>query len=343
MAAVWFAIIAGMLTAWTVLDGLDFGAGLVHFVVAKTERERATVLAAIGPIWDGNEVWLVASGGVFVFAFPRAYAAAFSGMYLPLMMVLWLLVLRGIAIEFRGQLRDILWRQGWDFVFSTASALIAFVAGVALGNVLRGVPLDATGRFHLDLFSLDVRHGAAIDFYTSLVGVTATAVLTGHGALYLAWKTGEDVHRRSVVTAKWAWPVAMIIAAAATVSTALVHPAMAATLAGRPWAWPLPVGAAGCSFLVMRSLRRGDVRTAFIASSGFIALLLLATAAALFPVLIASTVGRQFDIDAWSAASGDTGLAIGLAWWLPAIALAIAYFVHLFRSMRGKVSGDYGH
>ena len=343
MAAIWYAIIAAMLTAWAVLDGLDFGAGLMHFVVARTERERGTVLAAIGPIWDGNEVWLIASGGVFVFAFPRAYAAAFSGMYLPLMIVLWLLLLRGIAIEFRGQIGDALWRQAWDFVFGSASALIAFVAGVALGNVLRGVPVDATRRFHLDLFSLDVKHGAAIDFFTSLVGVTAVSVLAAHGAIYLAWKTDEPVHGRSVTAAQRIWPVAMIVAAAATAATAFVHPAMAATLVRRPFAWPLPAGAVLCAWRVMHALRRGHALEAFVASSGFIVALLLATAAALFPVLIASTIDPRFDIDAWSAASGDTALGIGLAWWLPAMALAVAYFVHLFRSMRGKVSGEYGH
>jgi cytochrome d ubiquinol oxidase subunit II len=343
MPAIWYAIVGAMLTAWAVLDGLDFGAGLVHFAVARTEAERANVLAAIGPIWDGNEVWLIASGGVLVFAFPHAYAAAFSGMYLPLMLVLWLLALRGIAIEFRGQVADVLWRQAWDFVFAVASALMALVAGVALGNVLRGVPLDSNGRFHLDLFSLEANHVAAIDFYTALVGITAVAVLTAHGAAYLAWKTEGDVHRRSLAAARRTWPVALAIAAVATVATALVRPTMAASLAARPWAWPLPAAAVGCAYGTARALRRGEALSAFLASSGFIASLLLATAAALFPVLVASTLDSRFDIDAWTASSGDTTLAIGLAWWIPAIALAVAYFVNLFRSMRGKARGEYGH
>jgi cytochrome d ubiquinol oxidase subunit II len=343
VAAVWYAIVAAMLTAWTVLDGLDFGAGLVHFFVARTERERGVVLGAIGPIWDGNEVWLIAGGGVLVFAFPAAYAAAFSGMYLAIMMVLWLLALRGIAIEFRGQVGDPLWRQAWDFVFAVASGLIAFVAGVALGNILRGVPLDSTGRFHLDLFSLSGNHVAALDGYTVLVGATAVAVLTAHGATYVAWKTGERVHDRSVAAARRAWPAAFAVALAATVATALERPSMASALARRPWAWPLPAGAIAAGAVVVLALRRGRDRAAFLASCGFIAALMLATAAAFFPLLVASTVDGRFDIDAHGAASSETALGLGLVWWIPAMALAVAYFVNLFRSMRGKAGADYGH
>ena len=122
MHEAWFTILGLMLTAYAVLDGFDFGAGIVHLLVAKTDDERRSVLDAIGPLWDGNEVWLIASGGVFVFAFPRAYAAAFSGLYLALMVVLWLLVLRGIAIEFRSKVDNPLWRAAWDTTFALASA-----------------------------------------------------------------------------------------------------------------------------------------------------------------------------------------------------------------------------
>jgi cytochrome d ubiquinol oxidase subunit II len=345
MAALWYAIVTAMLAAWAVLDGLDFGAGLAHFFVARTESERGVVLGAIGPIWDGNEVWLIASGGVLVFAFPRAYAAAFSGLYLPLMMVLWLLALRGIAIEFRGQVNDPLWRQAWDFVFASASALIAFVSGVALGNVLRGVPLDSTRRFHLDLFSTSGDRVAAIDGFTTLLGLTVTAVLWAHGAAYLAWKTGGRVHQRSLAAARRAWPVAYAMVLAATVATALERPAMVSSLARRPWAWPLLAGIVVAALFNARSLSpsRNNERAAFVASSAFIAALLLATGAALYPVLLPSTVDVRFDIDADAAASGETSLRLGLVWWVPAMALAVAYFVNLFRSMRGKAGVDYGH
>src|SRR5271168_1716986 len=143
MEIVLFAMVAGMLAIYTVLDGFDFGVGILHRLVARTDEERRTVLAAIGPVWDGNEVWLVAAAGVLFLAFPRVYSAAFSGFYLALMIVLWLLILRGIAIELRSQGENPLWREFWDTTFSLASALLAIVLGTALGNVVRGVPVDS--------------------------------------------------------------------------------------------------------------------------------------------------------------------------------------------------------
>jgi cytochrome d ubiquinol oxidase subunit II len=158
MEALWFALVSLMLAVYAVLDGFDFGAGVLHRFVARTDEERRTVLAAIGPVWDGNEVWLVAAAGVLFMAFPRAYAAAFSGFYMALMMVLWLLILRGVAIESRSHEENPLWREFWDTIFSFASILLAVVLGTSLGNVVRGVPLDGTGFFAMPLFT-DFRPG----------------------------------------------------------------------------------------------------------------------------------------------------------------------------------------
>src|SRR5437870_2110511 len=159
MEAVWFVIVWGMLAVYTVLDGFDFGAGILHRFVARTDEERRTVFAAIGPVWDGNEVWLIAAAGVLFLAFPRVYSAAFSGFYLALMIVLWLLILRGIAIESRSRQENPLWQEFWDTTFALASALLAVVLGVALGNVVRGVPVDETGLFFIPLFT-DFQPGA---------------------------------------------------------------------------------------------------------------------------------------------------------------------------------------
>ena len=188
MATAWFAIIAVMLTVYVVLDGFDLGAGVVHLFVAKNDDVRRAVLAASGPVWDGNEVWLIASAGILVFAFPKAYAAAFSGFYLPLMMALWLLVLRGVSIEFRSHHENPLWRSFWDGVFAAASIALTIVLGVALGNVVRGVPLTGEGYFSAPLFTSFGAGGAelgAIDWYTGLVGLFALFALGAHGALYL--------------------------------------------------------------------------------------------------------------------------------------------------------------
>src|SRR5580692_1563176 len=173
METVLFAMVAAMLAVYVVLDGFDFGAGILHRLVARTDAERRTVLAAIGPVWDGNEVWLVAAAGVFFLAFPKVYSAAFSGFYLALMIVLWLLILRGIAIESRSHQENPLWREFWDTVFSLSSALLAIVLGTSLGNVVRGVPVDQTGFFAMPLFT-DFRPGVlpgVFDWYTLLVGL----------------------------------------------------------------------------------------------------------------------------------------------------------------------------
>jgi len=342
MEGAWYAIVALMLTAWAVLDGFDFGAGIVQHFVARTEDERGAVVASIGPVWDGNEVWLVVAGGVFLFAFPRAYAAAMSGMYLALMMVLWLLVFRGIAIELRAQVADALWRTGWDGTFALASMAMAFVAGVALGNVVRGVPIDTGGWFHLDLFSFGGRRTGAIDAYTGLVGLLAIVVLAAHGATYVAWKTEGDLAARSIATARRAWLVGIAFAAAVTAMTGSIRPALFVSLAHRPWAWPLPAAAIASPLVALRALGRQQLLRAFLSSSAFVASLLLATAATLYPVLLPSTLGPEFDLYAHAAASGAHGLSVGLAWWIPAMGLAVLYFVNLFRSMRGKV-GAGGH
>ncbi len=342
MHGVWYAIVAFMLTSWAVLDGFDFGAGIVQHMVGEKEEERGEVLAAIGPVWDGNEVWLVAAGGVLVFAFPRAYAVAFSGMYLPLVVVLWLLVFRGVAIELRAQVPHPLWRSAWDGMFTLSSTVMAFVAGVAVANVVRGVPIDGTGWFHLDLFATDGPHVGAIGPYTGLVGILAIVVLAAHGATYLTWKTRGDVSARSAATAKRAWVVAMGLTAAATVATAVVRPAMFASLAHRPWLWPLPAIAIGSPLLVLGFLARGDELRAFLASSAFVASILVATAGALYPAILPSTVDPRFDLTAESAASGPHGLALGLVWWVPAMGLAVLYTIHVFRSMRGKVKAEEG-
>lgn len=342
MEALWYGIIAAMLAAWAALDGFDFGAGMVQRFVAKTEEERALVIAAIGPVWDGNEVWLVAAGGVFVFAFPRAYAVALSGMYLAITLVLWLLILRGVAIELRAQFSNALWRSGWDGVFGFASAAMAVVAGVALANVIRGVPLDGTGQFHLDLFP--ATHAGAIDAYAGGVGLLAAVVLAAHGGTYLAWKLEGDFSQRCRCFARLVWTIGLVLTVLVTVATVFVRPGMFHALANRPWAWPLPAVAVASGGVCLRALRRGDGLKAFLASSAFIASLILATAATLFPVILPSTIDPRYDLDAAAAASGHAGMEAGLFWWLPAIALAVLYFVNVFRSMRGKIrASEYAH
>src|SRR3954447_9976110 len=207
METLWFCLIAVMLTAYVVFDGFDLGAGIVHMFVARTESERQQILKSIGPVWDGNEVWLIAGGGTLYFAFPPLYASSFSGFYLPLIMVLWLLILRGISIEFRHHIHSGMWQPLWDLVFAGSSGLLAIFFGAALANVVRGVPLDATGFFFLPLWTnfQPGRDAGILDWYTIPVGLIALVALGVHGALWVALKTEGDLLLRSRAIARRFW------------------------------------------------------------------------------------------------------------------------------------------
>src|SRR6266581_9275677 len=194
MEPVWFVLVAVMITAYVVLDGFDLGAGVLHLLIARTEEERRTVIRTIGPVWDGNEVWLVAGGGTLYFAFPLLYASAFSGFYLALMIVLWMLIMRGASIELRMQIEGGVWRSFFDGLFFLSSALLAIFFGAALANVIRGVPLASDGYFFLPLWT-NWRVGdqpGILDWYTVIGGVVALVALAVHGALYVAVKTDGD-------------------------------------------------------------------------------------------------------------------------------------------------------
>ena len=339
MIALWYFNIAAMLAVYVVLDGFDFGAGIVHLFVARTDAERRQVFSAIGPVWDGNEVWLLAAGGTLFFAFPRAYAVSFSGFYLPLMLVLWLLILRGVSIEFRSQVENPLWRSFWDAVFALASLLLAIVLGAALGNVLRGVGLDGTGSFSTPLFS-NFRTGqrpGVLDWYTASVGVFTAAALAAHGLGYLRWKTSGNVQQRCAKGATALWALVAILFVFMTFATAQVRPELFSALGARPWSWPLV--ALGVSGLVAAPIahRRGAELAAFLASIAFFGGLLAATACGLYPTLLPSAIDPRFSLDAQNSANGEHALAVGLVWWSFGIALAIGYFAVLFRSMRGKI------
>ena len=199
MGTLWFCLAAIVITGYVLLDGFDLGAGIVQLFVARAERETGQVLNSIGPVWDGNEVWLIAAGGTLFFAFPALYASAFSGFYLSLMIVLWLLILRGISIEFRPHVDSPLWRPLWGTVFGLASAALALLFGVALGNVVRGVPLDQSGYFFLPLWTNLSPSGEVgiIDWYTLLVGAASLFALAEHGSLWVVLKTEGSLQERT--------------------------------------------------------------------------------------------------------------------------------------------------
>ena len=328
-----------MLATYVALDGFDFGAGILHLFVAKTDSDRRTVLASIGPFWDGNEVWLLAGGGILVFAFPRAYAAGFSGFYLPLMMVLWLLIFRGISIEFRSLESSSLWRSFWDGLFFISSALMAIVLGAALGNVIRGVPLNSEGFFSGPLFTnfLLGRNPGVLDWYTVLIGLFTLSVLALHGALFLNLKTEGVVQERSVKLAKKLYVTMVVLGVLASIATASVQPKLLEGIQSRPLAWVLAAGVFASIAAIPFTLRRTSEMAPFLASCGLIVSMLAATAAGLYPTLLSSTLDPANDLNLNNAAAGKLSLQVGIYWWIAAIILAVAYFTYLFRSFRGKV------
>src|ERR1035437_457538 len=347
MQRLWFALAAVMVAIYVVMDGFDFGAGALHLWVARGDAERRQVLGAIGPFWDGNEVWLLAAGGVLFLAFPKVLGSGLSGLYLAIMMVLWVLILRGVAIEFRSHLADALWRQFFDGAFALASTLAPVLFGAALGNLVRGVPLQADGWFSLPLFESFSPTGALgiLDWFTVLAGLLALAALAHHGALFLAWKTDGPVRTRSLAAARRLYWVVLALWLIATVATARLVPEIFGALAARPLAWLAT--ALFLAGLVTSGLfrRRGRDLAAFVASGAFILGLLAATAACVYPTMIRSAGDPAFSLTALNASASEHALATGLRWWPFGFVIALGYLAFLFRLHRGKrrVAEDPGY
>jgi len=345
METLWFALVAAMLAMYVVLDGFDLGAGALHLLLARGDAERRSVLRSIGPYWDGNEVWLIAAGGALYFAFPTLYASGFSGFYLPLMIVLWLLVLRGISIEFRHHVGGPVWAPLWDVVFSTSSALLALVFGIALGNVVRGVPLDTSGRFFVPLWT-DLRPGAepgVIDWYTLTVGATAVASLALHGALWLVIKTRGMLQSRARRTVDFAWWAVAALTVLLTLLTLRVQPLIATSLQARPWGYGFPLASlAGLVLVLWFSSREQDV-AAFLSSCAYLGGMLGSSAFGLYPFVLPATTDPSRGLTVWSAAAPEHGLRIGLAWWVPGMLLVAGYFVFTYLRFSGTAGDDEGY
>ena len=338
MPELWYAIAVLMLTAYVVLDGFDFGAGALHLFVAKTDSERRHVLAAIGPYWDGNEVWLLVAGGALFVGFPKILSSGISGFYFAIFLVLWSLILRGIAIEFRSHVNDSIWRRTWDLGFAVASTLLPVFFGAALGNLIRGVPLDRNGWFELALFTdFTAKDPVGIlDWYTVFVGVFALVALLGHGATFLAWKTDGPVHERSRALVRPLHAAVAVLWIVVTAATAAVNPDLLAALPGRPLAIFLAAGAVGGLATVFAASSRGRDRTAFLGSCSFLAGLSMATAACVFPVMLRSTSDAALSLTAHNAGGDPAGLRTALYWLAIGLPLAVLYFVIVFRVHRGK-------
>lgn len=338
METVWFIVLALMLTAYAVLDGFDLGVGALLPWLCKTEDERAQARDSIGPVWNGNEVWLIAAGGAMFVAFPRLYAASFSGFYLALMLVLWLLILRGVGFEFRHAERSPLWTGLWDLVFSVASLLLAVLFGVAVGNVLRGVPLDASGEFQGSF-------GLMLNPFALLAGVLSLAALSLHGAAFLVMKTDGPLQARARVLARWLWPVVALLTLGFVAASFRVRPDFAANFTRQPLLLILPALAAAALALFPRLLRRGADNRPFFATSLLIVGLLASAAAGLFPRLLPNLWGAAGgDLTIANTATAHGGLVAALVMNLVGMSAVLAYTLYIYKVWSGKVGrGDASH
>ena len=344
METLWFMIVAVMVAAYVVLDGFDLGAGVIYLGAARTPPERKTIMRAIGPVWDGNEVWLIAAGGTLYFAFPLLYASSFSGFYLPLMMVLWLLMLRGIGIELRHHLHNPVWVGFFDVIFSLSSILLCIFFGAALGNVVRGVPLGPDQYFFEPLwtnfrvnFGTTGPHNGILDWYTILTGLIALVTLTAHGSLYVAAKTENDLNRRARAVAKRLWPVQLLLTVVGLVATVSVRPGVLDNYKHHMIGLIIPVLVFASLAVMMHAMIKQSDKLAFVASALYIVGMLVGAAFALYPVVLPASTDPARDLTIYNTAAGQHGLRVGLIWWILATLLALAYFTYVFRLFRGKV------
>lgn len=356
MELFWFVVLAIMLTIYVVLDGYDFGAGIVHLFFAKTEDEKKAIVKSIGPFWDANEVWLIAAGGVLFFAFPTLYASAFSGFYLPLMLVLWLLIFRAVGLELRGQIHHPMWEGIWDKAFGVASLLMALFLGAALGNVVRGVNLGMVENgvstqephyFFLALwnptFDPRAEHQGVIDWFTIILGLVAVVTLTIHGANWIILKTNSTINKRlKTIIYRLNFVLAILI----VISASLWHyvkPFPLVNLHNHYWLWLFPliatIGVSGL-FGVKKYKNNG---IGFLFSSMFIVGSFATTIASVFPVMLPSTNNVNPSLTIQNTAAHEYGLSVGLSWFFIAAVLVVIYFIIQFRVFKGKMDDvDYG-
>jgi cytochrome d ubiquinol oxidase subunit II len=339
MVELWYCVVAGMITIYVVLDGRNFGVGVLHFLVGRNRQERRQVIAAIGPLWVWHEVWLVAFGGTLFVAFPVLLGTAFSGYYLALNLILWCLILRAAGIEAGGHLDDPMWQGFWDVVLTASSVLLCMLFGLALGNMARGVPVDDKGEFAMTFFTTFRTRGdvGLIDWYTISVAVTALIFLTAHGASYLVLRTTGVVHDRCEKLQRMLWGAVPVFLIIVTIETLFVRDGLVKDFLHAPLAWLGAIGSAiGVVLLVNGMATRNELR-AFMGSGTVIGSVLFTGAATIFPVILFSTVDPKNSITAQAAAASTSSLELAAIWWPIAAILTLSYFWYMRKRFAGKI------
>lgn len=327
----WFVLLGVLLAGYAILDGFDLGVGILH-PLARDDRERRVFMNSIGPLWDGNEVWLVVFGGALFAAFPRAYAAAFSGMYIAFMLLLFCLIFRGVSMEFRSKQPGKWWRRCWDLAFCASSTQATFLFGLMVGHCMHGLPLGSDGDFVRAMRLRDLLHPYAV-----AVGVFAVAAFAMHGAIYLHLKTEGDLQRRTV---RWMWTtfgLFLTMYMLVTIFTLVAIPRAAANFHAHPWTWSI----IGLNVLAIANIPRSIYLErpgrAFASSAAVIAAFTFLFGMALFPNLILSSLGAENDLSLARAASTDKTLGIMAIVAALGLPFVLAYTAVIYWVFRGKV------
>lgn len=333
LAELWFALFVLIVAGYLILDGFDMGVGMLLIPMARNDVERRTLLNSIGPIWDGNEVWLVLAGGVLFAVFPLAYASLFSGFYLAFMLVLFVMILRTVSMEFRSKEPSPRWRSFWDAVFALASTGLAFLLGAAFGNVLAGVPLDAQGNISITLVEM-------LKPFPLLVGAATVAMFAMHGSLFLVQKTEGELNAR--ITRAVPRLIAAFFVLNTLVVIAMVVSQQQITARYLDDIWPVifPAAALVSILLAYRFVRQGLEFRAFLASAATIALLVISGAIGLFPNLIISTTDAAYSLTVSNAAAADNTLQICLIVALIGMPFVLLYTGGVYYFFRGKTRVD---
>ena len=328
----WFFVIGGLFSGYAILDGFDLGAGAWHLFLRK-ENSRRIALNAIGPVWDGNEVWLVIGGGALFAGFPVVYATIFSAMYIPFMIFLAFIIFRAIAIEFRGKESMKWWRQLWDVIYSGSSIMLALLLGIVLGNVLQGVSIG------LDL-EFDGSWLQFINPYAIIVGITTLSLFMMHGAIFLAMKTEDKLFTRINILLKRAVIFFVVSLGITTIYTLLRIPHLSDDFRNHPVFFVIPLLVFLSIANVSRSVNRQKYMHAFVFSSITVCMLLILVSIELYPVLVFSTIDPTYNITIYNASSSSNALRIMLIITAIGAPLVLAYTFFVYRTFKGKVVLD---
>ncbi len=335
LCVIWFLLLGVLLAGYAVLDGLDLGVGILHPFVARTDAERRLAMNSIGPIWDGNEVWLVTFGGAMFAMFPMAYASIFSGFYLAFMLLLFALILRAVSLEFRSKHPSRGWRTLWDYSFWFGSLLATFLFGVAIGNVMSGIRLSPGGDF---LSGLSSQLGP----YPILVGLLAVSLFALHGSLYLYLKTEGEFQKTLGETMWTCFGLFLVLYILTTIHTLAFYPQTLDNFRRMPWLWVIPVLHVFAVANIPRALYLKRPAYAFISSSCSIFALVALLGIGIFPYFIFDPAEPFFSLTIFNAASSVTTLKIGLGIVALGMPFVIGYTAIVYWTFRGKVKLD-GH